>query len=220
LPVVVWVKMQPSLASRVRAGRPSTLPARPSVSAFTTGRPVPSISMQMTGATGAHTQRHHAAYAGRTLRAFHVPFAIAWDLALLAMGGDIVSAFQADRPQGGEQALGAPIVIARLSAAGASGPWGGASRLGQQGGQQGGPGSVQAGASGHFDGLQVQAGVLPLCRKHYLEKRLDFPCDFLMNRSSRFFSASVQPAGSGSAGRERQICSLMAVNSAVRSWSR
>ena len=107
--------------------------------------------------------------------------------------------------------LRALIVIARLSAAGASGPRGGASRLGQQGLQGGGPGSVQPSASGHFDGLQVQAGVLLLCRKHYLEKRLDFPCDFLMNSSSRFFSASVQPAGSGSAGRQRQICSLTAV---------
>jgi hypothetical protein len=82
--------------------------------------------------------------------------------------------------------------------------------------QSGAPGSLPAGASGHFDGFQVQAGVLPPCRKHYLEKRLDFPCDFLMNSSSRLFSASVQPAGSGSAGRERQICSLMAVNAKCR----
>src|ERR1035437_4050066 len=72
-------------------------------------------------------QRHHAAYAGRTLRAFHVQFAIAGALALLAMGADTVSAFQLHRPQGGEQALGALIVIPRLSAAGASGPWGGRS---------------------------------------------------------------------------------------------
>src|ERR1019366_3476131 len=165
-------------------------------------------------------QRHHAAYAGRTLRAFHVQFAIAGALALLAMGADTVSAFQLHRPQGGEQALGALIVIPRLSAAGASGPWGGVSRLGQQRRQYSGPGPMQPGASGHFDGLQVQAGALPLGRKHYLEKRLDFPCDFLMNSRSRFFSASVQPAASGSAGRKRQICSLTAVNSAVRSCKR
>jgi hypothetical protein len=34
--------------------------------------------------------------------------------------------------------------------------------------------------------------------------------------SSRLSSTSVQPAGSGSARRERQICSLTAINSAVR----
>ena len=39
----------------------------------------------------------------------------------------------------------------------------------------------------------------------HLERRLDFPCDFLKNSSSRCFSASVKPAESGSAGRERQI---------------
>src|ERR1019366_4140629 len=135
-------------------------------------------------------------------------------------GGRLRSAFQLHRPQGGEQALGALIVIPRLSAAGASGPWGGVSRLGQQRRQYSGPGPMQPGASGHFDGLQVQAGALPLGRKHSLEKRLDFPCDFLMNSRSRFFSASVQPAASGSAGRKRQICSLTAVNSAVRSCKR
>ena len=55
LSVVVWVKTQPSLASRVRAGWPSTLPARPTVSAFTTGRPVPSIfDVQDFHGLGAH----------------------------------------------------------------------------------------------------------------------------------------------------------------------
>lgn len=43
--VVVWVNTHPSLTSRVCAGWPSTLPARPSVSVFTTGTPVPSIAM-------------------------------------------------------------------------------------------------------------------------------------------------------------------------------
>jgi hypothetical protein len=37
------VNTQPSLVSRVCAGWPSALPLRPSVSLFTTGRPVPSI---------------------------------------------------------------------------------------------------------------------------------------------------------------------------------
>ena len=36
----VWVKAQPSLASRVCAGRPSSLPLRSAVSFFTTGTPV------------------------------------------------------------------------------------------------------------------------------------------------------------------------------------
>jgi len=46
---------------------------------------------------------------------------------------------------------------------------------------------MEAGAGGHLDSLQVETMTLSLGLKHYLEKRLDFPCDFLMNSSSRFF---------------------------------
>ena len=70
---------------------------------------------------------------------------------------------------------------------------------------------MDAGAGSHFDRFQVQAVALALRRKDYLEKRLDFPCDFLMNGSNRFFLASVHPVVSGSAGRRRQICWLTAV---------
>lgn len=36
-------------------------------------------------------------------------------------------------------------------------------------------------------GFQLQAGAFPPRREHYLEQRLDFACDLLMNSSSRFF---------------------------------
>jgi len=113
--------------------------------------------------------------------------------------------------------LGALIVIARLRAARACDPGGMPSRLTQQGCQYSGPSAVQPGTGGHLDGFQIQTSVLALGRKHYLKNRLDFPCDFLMYSSSRFFSASVQLPASAAAERDRQISSLTAVNSAVKS---
>ena len=94
---------------------------------------------------------------------------------------------------------------------------------------------MESRAGGHFDSFQIQARALPLGREHYLENRLDLACNFLMNSRGRFFSASGQPAASRSAGRDWQICSLVAVNSeasslkamelgdflaAVREWER
>ena len=64
---------------------------------------------------------------------------------------------------------------------------------GQQAGQHSGSRLMHVGASSHFDGFQIQARTFALRGKYYLEERLDFPCDFLMNNSSRFFSTSVQP---------------------------
>jgi hypothetical protein len=77
---------------------------------------------------------------------------------------------------------------------------------------------MQASASGHLDGFQIETVAFPLGLKHHVEQRLDFPCDFLMNSRRRLsLSTSVQPVSSGWAGRRRQISSLRAVNSAVRS---
>jgi hypothetical protein len=47
--------------------------------------------------------------------------------------------------------------------------------------------------SGGFDRFQIRSA-FSLTGKNYLEERLDFACDFLMNGKSRFFSSSVQPA--------------------------
>jgi hypothetical protein len=52
---------------------------------------------------------------------------------------------------------------------------------------------MHTGARGHLDGFPVQPSALLLRHEYYLEKRLNFPCDFRMNRNSRFYSASVQP---------------------------
>jgi hypothetical protein len=60
---------------------------------------------------------------------------------------------------------------------------------------------MQGGAGGHFQGLQFQAVTLASRSEDYWEKGLDLPRDLLMNDSSRFFSASVQPVSSGSTVR-------------------
>jgi hypothetical protein len=65
----------------------------------------------------------------------------------------------------------------------------------QQPAQRRSAGAVHRVAHRHLDRFQVQRWAFPLCAKDYLEKRLDFPRDFLMNRSSRFFSPrSSHPA--------------------------
>lgn len=51
-------------------------------------------------------QRHHAAYGGRTLRAFHVQFAIAGALALLAMGADYEARSNCTGPRAVSKRLG------------------------------------------------------------------------------------------------------------------
>lgn len=70
------------------------------------------------------------------------------------------------------------------------------------------------GPCGGFDCFQIRS-TLSLTGQNYLEERLDFACDFLMNGKSRFFSSSVQPVSCCCDGRSRQICSLTAVSSAV-----
>ena len=47
-----------------------------------------------------------------------------------------------------------------------------------------------------------------------------FPCNLLMDCSSRFFSCSVQPPGCGSTGRSAQIRSLMLMKSSLSCWKR
>ena len=165
-------------------------------------------------------QCHHAAHAGRTFIADDTQFLVAWTLAAVTTVADIVSPLKLDRAQSGDDAPGPVIVIAGLGTADATNLCGVAALLGQQVAEQGRAGPMQARAGSHLHSLQVQTAALALCGKDYLEECLDFPCDFLMNCNSRFFSASVQPPSSGSTDRRRQICSLTAVNWADRSWKR
>jgi hypothetical protein len=108
-------------------------------------------------------------------------------------------------------------VIVSLGAAGTSDCCGVITAHSEQTGQDGSPGLVQTGAGSHLDCFQIEAMVFALRSQYYLEERLDFPCDFLMNSSSRFLSTSVQPVASASTERRRQICSLSCVSSAVKS---
>ena len=78
-------------------------------------------------------------------------------------------------------------------------------------------GLLQGGAQGHLHGFQVQCASLVTCRENHAQQRIYFPRDFLMDRSNRFFSCAVQPSGSCSSGRSRQIFSLMVTSSALSS---
>ena len=133
---------------------------------------------------------------------------------------DEVVPLEHDRPLRRQHAPAAAVVTTRPPPAATFGPRGMAAVIGQQSGQGSSASAMQAGAQGHFQGFQVPPGFLSPAIKCYLEKRLNFACDFLMNSGSSFFSSSVQPASSDSTGRRRQIFSLSEVNSAASSWKR
>src|SRR5580704_341456 len=69
-------------------------------------------------------------------------------------------------------------------------------------------------------GLQIQLAALAALGKDAAQQLVYFPCDLLMDCSSRFFSCSVQPPCCGSTGRREQICSLMATKSSLSFWKR
>src|SRR5713101_774853 len=75
-------------------------------------------------------------------------------------------------------------------------------------------------AQRHLDGFQVQTARLVPFGEDPLQEGVYFSGDLLMDRSSRFFCCGVQPLGSGSTGRRRQIFSLTPRRSARRVWNR
>ena len=86
------------------------------------------------------------------------------------------------------------VVIARFrAAAGAIDSWGMAAGCGKHTCQHRSAGAQDTGPRGGLDRLQIRA-IFSLSGKNYLEERLNFACDFLMNGKSRFFSSPVQPA--------------------------
>ena len=130
--------------------------------------------------------------------AFHVYLAVAWALALLAVRANIVGTLKLDNPHCGEQLFGAVVMIMSLRTAAASHSHRMRARLGQQTSQHGSARPMHAGARSHLDSFQVCCVAFPIGSKDYLEKRVDFACDLLMNSSSRFF-----PPQSSQFGRAR-----------------
>jgi len=153
---------------------------------------------------------------GGELCALHVELTVARALAPPAGWAHEVFPLELHRSRRRDHPLAPAVVKARLGSALTVGPSGMAVAIRQQGGQSRGAGAMHAGAKRHFQGFQVPFGLLAPGSERYLEKRLDFARDFLMNSSSRFFSSSLQPAASGSSGRSRQISSLSEVSSALR----
>jgi hypothetical protein len=112
----------------------------------------------------------------------------------MALRADVISAFQIDRPDGGEQSFAAMVVIASLGAATqATDCRGMRAARGEQSRQHCAPGAQDSDPGGGFDCFQIRSALSPT-GENYLEKRLDFACDFVMNGKSRFFSSSVHPA--------------------------
>jgi hypothetical protein len=90
----------------------------------------------------------------------------------------------------------------------------------QQFGQGGGPRLVQSGSQGRLHGFQIGPTVLMALCKNKAEESIYFSRHFLMDRSSVFFSCSVQPPRCCSTGRSRQIFSLRATRSWLSFWKR
>src|SRR5450755_1853746 len=71
-----------------------------------------------------------------------------------------------------------------------------------------------------FHGFQIHlAAVAALC-KDTAQQLVYFPCNFLMDCSSRFFSCSVQPPRCCSTGRSVQIFSLTPTRASLNRWKR
>jgi hypothetical protein len=83
--------------------------------------------------------------------------------------------------------------------------------------QTSGTGLLQGGAQGHLHRFQVYGTCLAPCSEYHSQQCIYFPRDFLMDRSSRFFSSAVQLPVSCARGRRRQIFSLRVTSSALRS---
>src|SRR2546430_1746646 len=83
-----------------------------------------------------------------------------------------------------------------------------------------GPRLVQSGSQGRFHGFQIGPTVLMALCKNKAEESVYFSRHFLMDRSSVFFSCSVQPPRCCSTGRSRQIFSLRATRSWLSFWKR
>jgi hypothetical protein len=112
----------------------------------------------------------------------------------MTLRADVIRAFQIDRPDGGEQSFAAMVVIASLGAAmEAIDSRGMRAARGEKSRQHRCACSQDTGPGGGFDCFQIRSA-LSLTGEDYLEERLDFACDFVMNGKSRFFSSSVQPA--------------------------
>jgi hypothetical protein len=112
----------------------------------------------------------------------------------MTLRADVIRTFQINRPDSGEQSFAAMVVIASLGAATeAIDSRGVRAARGEQSRQYRRAGSQDTGAGGGFDCFQIRSA-LSLTGEGYLEARLDFACDFVMNGNSRFFSSSVQPA--------------------------
>jgi hypothetical protein len=76
---------------------------------------------------------------------------------------------------------------------------------------------LQGGTQGHLHRFQIHCASLVTCSEYHSQQRIYFPRDFLMDRSSRFFSSAFQPPDSCSWGRRRQIFSLIVTSSALSS---
>ena len=90
----------------------------------------------------------------------------------------------------------------------------------QQFGQSCGPGLVKGCSQACFQRFQVGSAAVLAFREYTGEQAAYFARNFRMDCSSRFFSWSVQPPRSRSAGRSWQILWLMLTRFSLSSWKR
>jgi len=90
----------------------------------------------------------------------------------------------------------------------------------QQFGQGRSPGLVKRRSQAGFDRFQIGSTVVLALCKYTRKQAVYFARNFRMDCISRFFSWSVQPPRSRSAGRNSQICWLMLTSFSLSSWKR
>src|SRR5437660_4718869 len=167
-------------------------------------------------------QSVHAAHPGRKLRIFDVQFDIHRKLAEVTLGAQVVGASHAHRTDDRQDGFGADFLVLGVVATSARQRtlirrWG--FEL-QQLVQGGGARLVESRSQGRLYRFQIGPAVLAALGKDTAEQLVYLPRHLLMDRSSRFFSCSVQPPRCCSTGRSRQILSLRATRSWPSFWKR
>jgi len=139
-------------------------------------------------------------------------FSIDRELALVAVGAQIVGPRYFHLAYRRENRLGTQLPVASGLATAASQPALVLRRGGklQQLGQCGGSGPMQGRTHRHFGGFQIQMACFAAALEQDAEQLVYFARDLLVDRRGRFFSSGERVS---STGRARQILSLTSSNS-------
>ena len=156
----------------------------------------------------------------RPLGVFDVEGGVGGEPPLPAVGAPVIGAEHFGGTQHGEDGFQPHVLKPSLTSAGTGHACLDWSRLTEEFGQTRCSGGMQRGAQRQLHCFDVPLTRLAPFGEDTGQQRVYFARDFLMDRSSRFFSSALHFSAGFSTGRRRQILSLMFTNSAHRCCQR